>query len=134
MGKMFTNNERFWLLVLGGIAFLLIFWGAVFFLEAKGHNDRNWKAKMIISAYPDAKFVYFDPSENRMVIEIWGELSNGTDGACETAARLFHSLCSLDPEMILYVRGDWVPSLYNPIDFEWTTSLIANINDRHPIN
>jgi len=127
MGKM-TLAQKYTMMVLAAIAILLVFWSLIFIQEGRFKHKRTMDALHITSQFPHAKLVSFSPAENKMIIRIWGELITGTDGACETAAGLFHGLCSLDPKMVLHVQGEWIPSLRNPMTLEWTRHLIANIS------
>jgi hypothetical protein len=78
-------------------------------------------------------------------------LATADDLTCHRAATVFHSICSLDPEITLYVyrltprvtwkgSGDkdsgenrifdhWIPSARNPMNLEWTTHLVDLAGD-----
>jgi hypothetical protein len=48
----------------------------------------------------------------------------GTDGQCETAGKLFHSICSQGYELYVISPTGWVPSAKNPMTVDWTINLI----------
>jgi len=76
----------------------------------------------IVREYP-VQVVYLDHERRYLTIEISGDLTLGSDESCMIAARLFHRLTSLD--LILEVRGTFVPSGRNPMDLAWTRQLIT---------
>jgi hypothetical protein len=75
-----------------------------------------------------ARFVGYDYESNIIKIEIYGNLTSGSDTACQEASYLFHSLTNNLVEAQLEVTGDWVPSRKNPMDREWTQYLIQKIS------
>ncbi|MCI0470555.1 MAG: hypothetical protein L0Y73_02745, partial [Candidatus Aminicenantes bacterium] len=78
----------------------------------------------IISRYPGTQLVYIDEQAKYIEIALSEYHTSGTDAACADASTLFYEICSLgDREYILKAKGRWIPSLVNPMDYEWARIL-----------
>ena len=65
--------------------------------------------------------------DSRLVTVLIDEtLATGTDGACETAAQIFHAITSQGYRLHVLSPNGFVPSAMNPMDAQWTAQL-ANL-------
>jgi len=69
---------------------------------------------------------WIDEDKKQVTILIDERLANGSDGACEFAAQIFHAITSQGYELYVKSTNGFVPSLHNPMDVNWTRVLIED--------
>jgi len=79
----------------------------------------------VMSGYPRASIVRYDPIARYLVIQIESPLTGPSDGMCQYTSEMFHKLCSISSDLRLEVLGEFVPSAVNPMTLAWTKELVA---------
>lgn len=68
--------------------------------------------------------VSFDPIRRYLVIKIEGLYTEGSDSMNQLFSEMIWDFMKIDDRLIIEVKGEWIPSKFNPIDCEWAKFLL----------